>query len=67
MNKLYAKINLIHADSDGKVYISVKQTENNYNKAVIGVLDNTWSLTDKGWKSEDGIYMPTEFTGETNE
>lgn len=60
MNTLYAKINLIHADSDGKVYISVKEGKK-YNTAVIGVLDDTWSLTDKGWKSEDGIYMPTEF------
>jgi hypothetical protein len=60
---LYAKINLIHADDTGKVYVSVKE-DNKYSKAVIGVLDNTWSLTDKGWKSEDGVYMPTEFTGE---
>jgi hypothetical protein len=63
MNTLYANINLIHVDSDGKVYVSVKD-DNKYNTAVIGVLDNTWTLTDKGWKSEDGIYMPTEFITE---
>lgn len=63
MNTLYANINLIHVDSDGKVYVSVKD-DNKYNTAVIGVLDNTWTLTDKGWKSEDGIYMPTEFKTE---
>lgn len=63
-NKLYAHINLIHADSDRKVYVSVKEGDK-YNTAVIGILDDTWSLTDKGWKSTDGIYMPTEFkTGE---
>ena len=63
MNTLYANINLIHVDSDGKVYVSVKD-DNKYNTAVIGILDNTWTLTDKGWKSEDGIYMPTEFKTE---
>lgn len=62
-NKLYAKINLIHVDSDSKVYISVANGDK-YETAVIGVLDDTWTLTDKGWKSKDGIYMPTEFKTE---